>query len=253
MSDHAMHSYFHVDIDLDIRKALAFCCGKHCRLGMQAAFREFPDDLVEMIVGSLFLSYSYNKKLAHDTLPLIFSVQASLLLLCCLLDHLCAGCFVAFVLLCCLCLALLPLSCFVAFVLLCWLCLALLALSYFVAFVLLSHSHFSMQDFAIPPSINMNDVAAEVGRILSLQTMRANYFFTGPDATLSMDSLDSYMPIQEAVTKLRRTHHEHIQRYSSRLTAVLQLEDGTAKPPKSPSLHRFAFPIALSGFANLLT
>jgi hypothetical protein len=253
MSDHAMHSYFHVDIDLDISKALAFCCGKHCRLGMQAAFREFPDDLVEMIVGSLFLSYSYNKKLAHDTLPLIFSVQASLLLLCCLLDHLCAGCFVAFVLPCCLCLALLALSCLVAFVLLCWLCLALLALSYFVAFVLLSHSHFSMQDFAIPPSINMNDVAAEVGRILSLQTMRANYFFTGPDATLSMDSLDSYMPIQEAVTKLRRTHHEHIQRYSSRLTAVLQLEDGTAKPPKSPSLHRFAFPIALSGFANLLT
>jgi hypothetical protein len=92
---------------------------------MQAAFREFPDDLVEMIVGSLFLSYSYNKKLAHDTLPLIFSVQASLLLLCCLLDHLCAGCFVAFVLLSCLCLALLPLSCF-------------------VAFALLSHSHFIM-------------------------------------------------------------------------------------------------------------
>jgi hypothetical protein len=42
-----------------VPKALAFCCGKHCRLGMQAAFREFPDDLVEMIVGFLFLSYSY--------------------------------------------------------------------------------------------------------------------------------------------------------------------------------------------------
>jgi hypothetical protein len=42
-----------------VRKALAFCCGKHCRLGMQAAFREFPHDLVEMIVGFLFLSYSY--------------------------------------------------------------------------------------------------------------------------------------------------------------------------------------------------
>ncbi len=115
MSDHAMHSYFHVDIDLDIRKALAFCCGKHCRLGMQAAFREFPDDLVEMIVGSLFLSYSYNKKLAHDTLPLIFSVQASLLLLCCLPTYLIISvqaallslsCFVAFFLLCCFCLAL---------------------------------------------------------------------------------------------------------------------------------------------------
>jgi len=42
-----------------VLKGLAFCCGKHCRLGMQAAFREFPDDLVEMIVGFLFLSYSY--------------------------------------------------------------------------------------------------------------------------------------------------------------------------------------------------
>jgi hypothetical protein len=69
-----------VDLDLDMAKALAFCSGRHARLGRKATiFKELNDDIMAMIVRDTFLAHSHNKKLAADTLPLLFPLAQVLL------------------------------------------------------------------------------------------------------------------------------------------------------------------------------